>query len=243
MQIAIILTFLAFWELSVRLDWLNSNFVASPTSALAELSKLLVTGQIAGDLRFTFSEIAIAYGLAVSVGVGLGLIIGTRKYLFDVFDPIVITMFAIPKIILFPIFMLWFGVGFNSKMAYGAFAGVFPILINTIAGVRDVKPQFVLLAKSIGASSTQLYGKVLIPALVPMLFAGLRLGLIITGVSVVVAEMVVSTAGLGRTIIELTNKLQAGPVYAIVILLSAIMITINHSLLIIERRQSKFREL
>ena len=122
--------------------------------------------------------------------------------------PIFSSLYAVPIVILYPIFTAWFGIGSQSKIAFAGIYGFFPVMLSTAAGIRTIDPQFVLAARSMGATLPQLITRVIIPASVPTVFAGLRLGGALTIIGVVVAEMLTASAGIGylvtlnRTILD-----------------------------------------
>ncbi len=218
-------------------------FLAAPSSIPRAVAGLVASTDFLKSFWITTLELLTAYGLSVVIGIGLGLILGWTKYLRSVLSPYILAIYSIPKMVLFPLFLLGFGVSFNANMWFGFFHGFFPIVINTIAGVRDVNPLLINAAKSMGASTWQTFRKAVIPQIVPTVMTGLRLGMGSTFIGVLVAEMfaVSEHAGLGYLLTLTAAQFQTPKMYAVILLISAVTILSNQTLLIFERRASRWR--
>lgn len=172
----------------------------------------------------------------------MGLAIGMTKYFTEVFEPVTLAILAIPKITLLPLFAVLFGENFSSITYYGIFAAMFPIMVNTISGVKQVNISHLKLAKSMGAKPLHIYTKILLPSIIPQVFAGLRLTFIISTVEVTLAEMVFgSSLGLGGLFIFWSDTFNTGPLYAAILTFSTILIVVNLSMLTFEKRLNFFR--
>jgi len=239
-RVAAIISFFAIWELIADLRLVSPEFLAGPTAAILSLLQPQVVHAILMNAQVTLYEIAMAFAIAVSLGLGIGLAIGASKYLSSVFEPLVLALFAVPKITLLPLFILWFGVGISSKIAFGIFAGTFPVLVNTVAGAKGINVANLILAKSMGARPWQIYGKVVLPSVVPTAFAGMRLSLILTAVTVTLAEMYQGTVlGLGSLIFYWSTIFLAGPLYGVILVYSLVLIFVNQLLLHFEKRLNR----
>lgn len=239
--IAIIL-FFVLWEIIADFRIISPQFIAGPYKAILALFSSDVLNSILINSKVTITEILISYAFAVSIGLGIGLAIGVSRYMASVFEPIALALFAIPKISLLPLFILWFGIGISSKIAFGTFAGIFPVLVNTIAGARSVNTSYLVLAKSMGASQIDIYRKIVLPAVIPVAFAGLRLSLILVAVTVTLAEMYQGTViGLGSLIFYWSTIFLTGPLYGVILVFSSVLIFLNQTLLYIEKRLNKYR--
>ncbi len=159
-------------------------------------------------LLVTLYEVACSMLIACGLGILAGALIGGIALLRDLLLPVFSSLYAVPIVILYPIFTAWFGIGSASKIAFAGIYGFFPVMLSTAAGIRTIDPQFLLAARSMGATLAQQITRVIIPASVPTVFAGLRLGGALTIIGVVVAEMLTASAGIGylvtlnRTILD-----------------------------------------
>ena len=192
-----IFVFLAFWELSVALGWVNPLFTSSPSRIVRTGYEMFADGSIWYDLQVSGYEFIVGYGAAIVIGVPLGILMGWYGRVNAVLDPFVSALYATPRIALLPLIMIWFGIGLMSKIAIVFLGAVFPILVNTITGVRTVNADFVKVARSFGSNDWQMFLTVALPSSVPLLLTGLRLGLGHALVGIVVGEMYGATHGLG----------------------------------------------
>ncbi len=241
-RILAILSFFFAWEAIADFKIISPEFLASPSSAVLSLFQREVLLSIFFNAKVTLYEIAIAYIIAVSLGLGIGLAIGVNRYLTSVFEPFILLLFAVPKISLLPLFILWFGIGISSKVAFGIFAGIFPVAVNTIAGSKSINLSNILLAKSMGANNIQIYRKIVLPSIIPTAFAGMRLSLILVAVTVTLAEMYQGTVvGLGSLIFYWSTIFLTGPLYGLILVFSAVLIAINQFLLYFEKKINMLR--
>lgn len=201
-----LIVLLALWEFIPTTGLLPELF-------LPALSKTLTVLYIDRHIYFaallvTLYEVAVSMLIACGLGILLGAVVGGVTVLRNLLLPIFSSLYAVPIVILYPIFTAWFGIGSQSKIAFAGMYGFFPVMLSTAAGIRTIDPQFMLAARSMGATLPQLVTRVIIPASVPTVFAGLRLGGALTIVGVVAAEMLTSSAGIGylvtlnRTILD-----------------------------------------
>jgi NitT/TauT family transport system permease protein/taurine transport system permease protein len=186
---------------------------ALPELFLPALSKTLTVLWIDRHIYFaallvTLYEVVLSMLIACGLGILVGAVVGGVALLRSLLLPIFSSLYAVPIVILYPIFTAWFGIGSESKIAFAGIYGFFPVMLSTAAGIRTIDPQFVLAARSMGASLPQLLTRVIIPASLPTVFAGLRLGGALTIIGVVVSEMLTASAGIGylvtlnRTILD-----------------------------------------
>ena len=184
-----------------------------PELFLPSLSKTLTVLYIDRHIYFaallvTLYEVALSMLIACGLGILVGAVVGGVAVLRNLLLPIFSSLYAVPIVILYPIFTAWFGIGSQSKIAFAGIYGFFPVMLSTAAGIRTIDPQFLLAARSMGATLPQQITRVIIPASLPTVFAGLRLGGALTIIGVVVAEMLTSSAGIGylvtlnRTILD-----------------------------------------
>jgi NitT/TauT family transport system permease protein len=236
-----VLIFLAFWETAVTLGWVNPLFTSSPSRIARTAYQLFADGSIFYDLQVSGLEFVTGFGLAVIVGVPLGILMGWYRRLNAVLDPFVSALYATPRIALLPLVMIWFGIGIGSKIAIVFLSSVFPILVNTITGVRTINADFVKVARSFGSNDRQIFLTVALPSSVPLLLTGLRLGLGHALIGIVVGEMYGATAGLGFLIAVAGARFQTDKVMVGIIIIACLGIALTELLRVIERRFERWR--
>src|SRR5262249_26077959 len=150
------------WDAVVRLGWVDSLFVPAPFDVALALAE--IGPQAFRLLGETLLKALVAYALSVSLGVGVGLVVGTVRYLYDVLNPFLVALYAIPKILVLPWILLTFGLGLTPAIVYGILQGFFPICLLVAGGVRDIDRQPIVVARSMGATTWQIYHKVVFPA-------------------------------------------------------------------------------
>jgi ABC-type nitrate/sulfonate/bicarbonate transport system permease component len=235
------LLFLAFWEFSVARSWVNPLFTSSPTRIARTAIDMFAEGSIWYDIQVSGYEFLVGYGAAIVIGVPLGILMGWYSRINAVFDPFVSALYATPRIALLPLVMIWFGIGLMSKIAIVFLGAIFPILVNTITGVRTVNADFVKVARSFGCSDWQMFLTVALPSSVPLLLTGLRLGLGHALVGIVVGEMYGATHGLGFLIATSGARFQTDKVMVGIILIASAGVALTALLRLIERRFERWR--
>ncbi len=233
-RLGIILLLLVLWEMLPRLGVIPPIILAPFSlvvqAAIGEYSKILI------NLRVTVIEIAIAIAIAWGFGLVLGVVFGSNKRVCDVFVPLVSSMYAIPIVIIYPVLAAWFGLGTQSKYLFGGIYGLFPVVLNTVAGIRGVEARFLFLAKSIGASRIQTIIKIIVPLSLPGILPGIRLGAALAVIGVVVAEMLASSAGIGFMIEYNRTIFKTANVYMAILVVIGIVAAIDRLLFIIEKK-------
>jgi NitT/TauT family transport system permease protein len=236
-----VLVFLIVWEAAVALGWVNPLFTSAPSRILHTGARMFADGSILVDLQVSGFELLVGYGLAILVGVPLGILMGWYRRLDAVLDPFVSALYATPRIALLPLVMIWFGIGLASKIAIVFLGAVFPILVNTITGVRTIDADFIKVARSFGASDRQLFFTVALPSSVPLLLAGLRLGLGHALIGIVVGEMYGATNGIGFLISVSGARFQTDKVMVGIIIIALAGVLMTALLRVIERRFERWR--
>ncbi|HEV8308413.1 MAG TPA: ABC transporter permease subunit [Methylomirabilota bacterium] len=238
-QLASLAILVAGWEAIVRLGGVDPLFVPAPSAVARALG---VIGPEAGRLLGeTLGKTVVAYVLSVGLGVGLGLVIGTVRYLYDVLNPFLVALYALPKILVLPWIMLVFGLGTAPAIVYGTLQGFFPVCLLVIGGVRDIDRQPLLVARSMGATSGQLYRKVVLPAVLPAVLAGMRLGIIFCLLGVLVVEMFGGIRGMGFLLTTMANAFRAAELFAATALVSVLSVGVVLALESLNRRLSRWR--
>lgn len=234
--------FLLFmWELSVYLGWANPLFTSSPLRIISTGYAMFANGNIYPHLAISGFELVVGYGLAIIVAIPLGILLGWYRRLDAAFDPIISALYATPRIALVPLIVIWFGIGLGSKFAIIFLSSVFPILINTIAGVKTVDRDFIKVGRSFGASDSQMFLTVVLPASVPFLLTGLRLGLGHALIGIVVGELYAAQAGIGYLIALSGATFQTDKLMVGIIIIATAGVILTNLLRLIERRFDRWR--
>jgi ABC-type nitrate/sulfonate/bicarbonate transport system permease component len=208
--------------------------------ALARLVTLESFPALPGHLRLTLGEIGLAYALAVGTGVAAGFVLGLRPLVERAYAPLLGVAYAVPSVVWYPSLMLLFGLGAASKIAFGALLGFYPVLVAVLAGVRQVDPQLVMVARAFGAGRPAIFRRVMLPAMLSTLVAGLRAGLALTVVGVIVGEVLGSRAGLGYLINYAYGLLRTADYVALVVLTVIVVVAIDGLASFAERRARRW---
>jgi NitT/TauT family transport system permease protein len=239
-QLGVVLVLLLAWEIAARF-FMDPMFISPPSRVFASLGSVLATDGVPNALRLTLFELAVAFTIAVVVGLALGLAIGLQPFTRRTFLPIVLLVYGMPQITILPLFILAFGIGPASKIAFGVTHGVFPIVVTVVAGVQNLKPILLTSARSMGASRWQILRWVVFPHMIPSFFAGMRLGMSGVLLGVLLAELYVSTAGIGHFTTMFTETFQPTKLFGLIAMLAAMAIVLNEIVRRAEIRFSRWR--
>ena len=239
LQAASVLALLAAWEAVARLGWVDPLFVPAP-SAVAGAFMRIGPSALAG-LGDTLAKTAMAYGLSVVLGVAGGIALGSARVLRETLNPFVVALYGMPKILVLPWIVLLLGFGTTPAILYGTIHGFFPILVLVAGAVRDVDRTLLGVARAFGASPWQLYWKVVLPAIVPTVVAGMRLGIVFCLLGVLIVEMFAGIRGMGHVLNSLANGFQAPELFAATALVSVASIVVVLGLDAVNERLSHWR--
>ena len=237
--IAITALLAAAWEAVVRFGLVNRIILAAPSDIV--LAAASDGGIFLRAFATTLAEIAAAVAIAWTLGVAIGIMVGSSRLLAAATAPVLSSIFAIPLIVLYPLLMAWLGIGPLSKVVFGAFSGFFPIALNTIDGVRAIEPRYLALARSIGATRLQTYGRVILPLALPAMVSGLRVGTGLVVIGVLVTEMLASLGGVGFLISYHRTLFNTGHVYFGILLALTLAVAVNIGLTRLDRRIGNWR--
>ncbi len=208
------------WEIVARYIVHNTLFLAGPVAVAQKAADLWATGELQKNIWTSFSEFVLGFSLSAVAGIGFGIVLAHSRKTRQYVDAWVSMLYATPLIALGPLFILWMGVGLPSKIAIIFLTAVFPILINTVAGLTGTDPQLIEVARSFGAAPMQVYEKIRFPAALPFIIAGLRLGVARALVGIVVAEFFGARAGIGFMILSSAQTFDTASVFLGVIILA-----------------------
>jgi ABC-type nitrate/sulfonate/bicarbonate transport system permease component len=218
-----IAAFLLFWFIITFLDMVNPLILPSPYATFAELLRLFLTGEIVPDVLMTLWRVVLSICVATLIGVPAGLLMGYFDKVYYSLEFLVDFVRSIPSTALIPLFMLVFGIGDLAKVAIVVFSTTFLILINTMYGVKNVKKLRIVAAKTMKATKTQMFTKIIFPESLPYIFAGLRVTVSKALIIIIVVEMMVGIGvGLGKRIMDSQFIYNTPQLYA-AILISGIM--------------------
>jgi NitT/TauT family transport system permease protein len=225
---------ISVWELLVRAGFLNPFFTSRPTAIADALKQQAISGELFRNVSVSLVEFVAGFTLAVIVGVFLGVLIGWYKIVDYALDPFIWFLYSAPLVAFYPIFVLLLGLGKPTVIAITFLMCVIVILVNSAAGIRNVDPLLIQVARSFGARKYELFFKIALPASVPMVIAGLRLGVGRALLAVVVAEMFGATAGLGASISYYGGTLKTTNMLASLIVITGLGVVLTQGLTLVE---------
>ena len=208
------LLLLVIWEAGAIVGVVDTRFFSAPTRIFAALGDLLATGEMQGHIAISLQRIGIGFALGAVPGIVLGLAVGLLPIVRAIVQPLVDATFPIPKIALLPMVMLLFGIGEGSKYAIIAIAVLFLVLINTEAGVRNIERIYFDVGRNYGAGRLMFFTDIALPGALPMIMAGLKLGMGVALIVIVSAEFVGARSGIGYLIFNSWNTFQVDRMYA-----------------------------
>jgi len=224
------------WQITAIRGGVSPLLLPPPAAVYREFLSLLKTGMFWPDLKVTLYELSVAFSIAAVAGSAIGYVVSRSGYAIRVFDPLLAGIFAIPAILLYPLYVLFFGLGPGSKIAMGATIAFFPIILNTISGLSRVDSAYVTAARSMGASSPQMFWSVMLPAAFPIVLTGLRMGLILAFLSILGAETIASFSGLGHQIAGLAENMDTASMFAYIVFVLLIAFLLNFAVSFVEAR-------
>lgn len=231
---------IVLWEAVDRI-FDDKTFFTGPDEVLFSFLKLIEDGSIWIHIRYSALEGLYGYALAAAVGIVLGGLIAFSRTLDEMFSPILIGLYATPRVVVAPLFIVWLGLGIESKVAVIFISSFFPIAINTTAGIKNVEGEFRMLGRAFDISWWSLLTKIIVPGSLPFLIAGLRLGYSRAVVTIMVAELFGSEAGLGYMIIHATQVFDVPQMMVGISMLTLWGILGNEGLKLVERWATPYK--
>ena len=229
-----VLLFLLLWQFSSEFGLVDRSMIPPFTKVVAVLVHGFVDGGLLLDLEISMTRAGVAFGIAVAVAIPLGLFMGSFRRFEAFIDPLIQTFRQTSALAIYPIFILLLGLGETSKITIICWAAFFPILLNTISGVKQVDRGLIEMARMFGASRTEVFKRVVLPAATPAIFVGLRLSGAISLLLLVAAEMIGAKKGLGFLIINAQYNFEIPLMFASIVLLAIIGLGVNYSLLVLQ---------
>lgn len=236
-----IVLFLALWEALPRLGIVSDAYLSPPSAVLASIVQLLENGQLWKHVAASLQRSLWGLVLASVAGVVLGLLVGGFRRLAAIVDPVLQLFRQTSAFALFPVFILFLGIGELSKVAITFWASFWPVLLSTVGGVKQVDRLLVNSALSMGASRRFVFFKVVLPASLPSIFTGVRLAGAYSITALVAAEMIGAHSGLGFLTLNSQETFQIPTMYAGILLLATLGLLLNYLLALLERRLLRWR--
>ena len=236
-QAGFVSALLLTWVLVTSTGLINPIFLPNPVDVVEELGQMIADGSLWADLTITLFELVLAYTAAVVSGTLIGFAVSTTRWSTRVFEPLFAAFFAIPIIVFYPLTVLYFGLGPESKIVHGGMFGFFPIALNTITGFATVDRRLLLLAASMGASPKQRFVRILFPAALPIMITGYRMGFILTFLSIIGSESIASLAGLGHRIVWYAEALETPKMFAYIVIVVLLAMLLNTIVAALELRR------
>ena len=235
-----VLIFMALWEVCGQS--INPVFLSPPTEIAKAFYEIGIKSSILSSALFeTLSEFSVGFVIAVPVGVLLGLFMGYFRFLDYILDPFVSAIYATPRIVFIPLIVLWFGLGFEAKVFFIILMAIFPVLMNTYAGVKNIESSYVELARSFKARDYHIMSKVVLPGSLPYIIAGIRLSAGMAIIGVILAEMFTAMTGLGFLLIKYGNKFKTAKLFAVIITIALLALVINEIIKQLEKRTLRWK--
>jgi len=234
-----LILFFVLWEIAGRRT--NPIFLSYPTA----IARAAVDVVVSGELFFAFlqSMVPFLFGIAISIvgGVILGLLIGQIWWVEQALDQYVAAFNAIPRVAIMPLVILWFGLELTGKVVIVVSLAIFPVIVNTYAGVKDVRGALLDIGRAYALTDMQIFFKIILPAALPFIMAGVRLAISLGLVGMIVAEFFTSVRGMGAMILLASNNFATAKMFVPIIILAVLGIGLNEFLLYLEHRLAPWR--
>lgn len=235
-RLSVVVGVLGIWEFLARREIISPQLISMPSDVWKAFGFYFSEGTIWSDIWAT--SMASAIGLLVGAGLGIfsGVILGKSEMLATAFAPFVTTLNALPRVALAPIFLVWFGLGVTPKVLVAASIVYFVLLVNTMAGLRNVDADIAFLSTALAMSRLQRFRLVDFPSALPAVTAGLRLGAVYSVLGVIVSEMVASQAGLGQVLVAATSNLRMDRAFAVIAIITAVATALDLLISFVDNR-------
>ena len=240
-RVALLAAGLGVWEIWARQQ--NPLLYVPPSRlgpALVRTLRLEPYPALPWEFALTVVEVLVAFGLAAGLGLTLGFLLGLPRHVGEIYEPILSALYAIPSVVWYPSLMLCFGLGPASKIAFGVLLGFFPVALAVMAGIRAVDRHLLIVARAFGAGPGRCFVKVMLPAMSGTLVAGLRAGLALSVVGVIVGEVLGARGGLGYLINHAYGFLRTADYAALAIIALFLVVVIDGAGALVEARARRW---
>lgn len=238
----VLVGFLLFWQIASRASWFNPAVLPPLDSIMVALWNGIVGGALLDDIAISLQRSGIAFFAAVIVAIPLGLFMGQIRTVDRALDPILQLFRQTSALALYPVFILLLGLGEASKVFVIFWATLFPLLLNTISGVKEVDPKLIEMARVYGASRMTVFRRIVLPAAIPSIFVGLRLAATTALLLLIASEMIGANSGLGFQVMNAQYNFQIPLMFAAIFLLALFGLIANYVLVVLQRRLCKWSD-
>jgi len=235
-QAGVAVAFMLAWEAIVRVFEIPKFIVPSPIDVIESIWLGFKSGVFITNGWYTLSATLIGFFIGSLIGFVIGVLVSQVDALYRLFYPYVVAFQTVPKVAIAPLVVIWFGFGLGSKIAMALMICFFPVVVNTIEGLRSVNPERIMLLRSYSASRFDIFRFVQLPASLPFIFAGLDIGIVLAVIGTVVGEFVGSTAGLGYVLMKFNHEIDIAGVFASIVVLSVLGVLLHACLRLIQER-------
>jgi len=235
-----VVLFLILWEVFGRR--VNPLFLSYPTAIANACAQLLASGEFQRQALGSLQVYAVGLGAALVLGIFLGLLMGRYRLAEYLLDPYVYALDATPRVALIPLLLLWFGLGAQAKIAVVFLSGIFPVLMNTFSGVRTVSSGLVDIGKAYGAGERQVFTKIILPAALPFIMAGVRLAVGRALIGIITAEMFTAVTGMGALLIRYSSAFATDKFFVPVIFLALLGVLLSVAVEALQKRLAPWKE-
>jgi ABC-type nitrate/sulfonate/bicarbonate transport system permease component len=242
LRFAVLAIFLGAWEGAAHAGLIDPLFASSPTLIAQKFIEMFADGSIWPHIAASAEVVAMGFGLAVAVGVPIGLVMGRVPLVASTIDPFVAALYASPQVAFLPLLIIWLGIGAPARVALVFLGSFIIVLINTETGVTQVDPRLIETARSFTANERQIMTKIVLPSALPFIIAGMRLAIGRALIMVVVAEIYASNKGVGYLIYQAGGMYDTAQVFVGVGILAAAGVALNSALRRLERRLAPWRQ-
>jgi sulfonate transport system permease protein len=232
---------LLVWQALDSFGWINSRLMPSPVMVAEAFWQLLVTGQLLGNLWVSLVRVTVGLGIGVGLGTVFGLFAGLSRFGENTVDSTLQMVRTLPHLALIPLFILWFGIGETPKIALIALGSVFPIYLNLFAGIRAVDRKIIEAASTLDLTRAEIIWNVILPGALPSFLVGLRYAVGIAWLTLVVAEQVNASSGIGYLVMNARDFLETDVIFVGLIIYAILGLTTDQMVRAIERRALAWR--
>ena len=237
---ASVIIVLCLWEIFGR--QVDPIFLSYPSAIARAFIQLLGAGEFERQALGSLEVFALGLSLALVIGIAVGLLMGRYRLAEYLLDPFVYALDATPRVALIPLLLLWFGLGMSSKVAIVFLSGLFPVLMNTFSGVRTVSANLVDVGRAYGAKEGKIFTKIILPAALPFVMAGIRLAVGRALIGIITAEMFTAVTGLGALLIRYSSALATDKFFVPVILLALLGVILSGGVDKLQKRLAPWKE-
>jgi NitT/TauT family transport system permease protein len=240
-RIASVVVFFGIWEYFGRR--MDPIFMAPPSAIFRAAIELIGIGALKKGMIQSLWPFSVGMVLTIVIGIAVGIAIAQWRTVEYILDPFINALYAVPRIALVPLIILWAGLGFAGKVTILVSVAVFPIIVNTYSGIRDVRGSMLEIGRAYGATEWQIFFKIILPAALPFIMAGVRLSIGLAIIGIVVAEFFTAISGLGGMIVEYANVFATAKLFVPIIVIALVGVVLTEIIMWIERRLSRWRTL